>query len=73
MSELGLLAFVAKMIRNNFFDTTRKYQVNYEKQNHLDVLIKEAKSVDQKQTVFERKDSEFSKEKIEKIDKSGLI
>lgn len=73
MSELGLLAFVAKMIRNNFFDTTRKYQVNYEKQNHLDVLIKEAKSVDQKQTVFERKDSEFSKEKVEKIDKSGLI
>jgi hypothetical protein len=57
MSELGLLAFIAKMIRNNFFDTNKKFQVNYEKQNHLDILIKEAKSVDQKQTVFERKDS----------------
>ena len=73
MSELGLLWFIAKMIRNNFFDTTKKFQVNYEKQNHLDVLIKEAKSVDQKQTVFERKDSWFSKEKVEKIDNSGLI
>ncbi|MEI6426066.1 MAG: hypothetical protein WCO66_01815 [Candidatus Absconditabacteria bacterium] len=73
MSELGLLAFIAKMIRNNFFDTNKKFQVNYEKEDHLKILIKESKSGDQTQTVFERKDKSFSKDKIDKIDTSGLI
>ncbi len=73
MSELWLLAFIAKMIRNNFFDTNKKFQVNYEKEDHLKILIKESKSGDQTQTVFERKDKSFSKDKIDKIDTSGLI
>ena len=61
------------MIRNNFFDTNKKFQVNYEKEDHLKILIKESKSGDQTQTVFERKDKSFSKDKIDKIDTSGLI
>ena len=73
ISELWLLAFIAKMIRNNFFDTNKKFQVNYDKQNPIDVIIKESKSWDQTQTVFERKDKSFSKEKIEEIEKSGLL
>lgn len=73
ISELSLLWFVAKMIRNNFFDTSKKFQVNYEKQDHLDILLKESKAWDQTQTVFERKSKEFSKDKIDKIENSWLL
>ena len=73
ISEMWLLAFIAKMIRNNFFDTNKKYQVNYDKQDPMKIAIKESKSWDQKQTVFEHKDKAFSKEKLDKIENSGLL
>ena len=73
ISEMWLLAFIAKMIRNNFFDTNKKYQVNYDKQDPMKIAIKESKSWDQKQTVFEHKDKSFSKEKLDKIENSGLL
>lgn len=73
MSELSLLAFIAKLVRSNFFDTNKKFQVNYEKQDHLKILIKESKAGDQTQTVFERKDKAFSKDKIDQIENSGLL
>lgn len=73
MSELDLLGFIAKLIRNNFFDTNKKYQVNYGKHNALDILLKEAKVENKAQTIFEVKDKKFDKEKIDKIDNSGLL
>ena len=73
MSELNLLGFIAKLIRNNFFDTNKKYQVNYGKQNKLDILIKESKTEDKAQTVFEVKDKKFDKDKLEKIENAGLL
>lgn len=73
MSELGLIAFVAKLVRNLFFDTPKKFQANYDKIDPLKVAIKRTKSVDQTQTVFEQKDKWFSKERLDKINDSSLM
>jgi hypothetical protein len=43
MSELGLIAFISKLIRNFFFDTNRKFQANYDKIDSLKVAVKRAK------------------------------
>lgn len=73
MSELGLIAFISKLIRNLFFDTPRKFQANYDKIDPLKITIKRTKSVDQTQTVFEQKDKSYSKDKLDKINDSGLL
>lgn len=72
ISELGLLAYISKLIRNNFFDTKKKYQVNYEKKNPIDVIIEKSKIKDQKRTI-EQKDKSFDKQKLQDIDKKWLI
>ena len=60
------------MVRNNFFDTTKKFQINYEKRNPTEIKIKEAKSEEEK-TVIENKESWFDKDKLKDIEKGGLI
>lgn len=72
VSELWLIAFIAKLIRNNFFDVTRKFQINYEKANPTDILIKEWKSGEAK-SVIEQKDKEYDQENLENIKDSQLI
>lgn len=62
MSELSLIPFIAKIIRNNFLDSPRKFQVNYEKQDPLKIAIRRNKSTDKEQTVFKQKDKHFDKE-----------
>jgi len=44
------------MVRNNFFDTTRKFQINYEKDDPTRIKIKEANSEEEK-AVIENKES----------------
>ncbi|MFA6256071.1 MAG: hypothetical protein WC606_02700 [Candidatus Absconditabacterales bacterium] len=72
ISELGLLAYIAKLIRNNFFDTKKKFQVNYDKKNPLDIMIQESKTKEEKQIV-EQKENTFDKQKLTDIEKKGLI
>ena len=72
VSELGLLAYVAKLIRNGFFDARKKYQVNYDKNNSIDVIIAESKIKEEKRTI-EQKDKFFDKEKLKDIEKKWLI
>ena len=55
ISELGLIAFIAKMVRNNFFDTTRKFQINYQKHDPIDIKIKESRTEEEK-AVIENKE-----------------
>lgn len=73
ISELWLLAFVSKLIRNHFFDTTKKFQTNYDKIDPLKIAILKSKGSDSKQTIFEQKDSEFTKDRLDQIDDTGLI
>ena len=64
---MGLLAFIAKLVRNNFFDTTKKYQINYEKDNAIDIKIKESKSKEEKAKI-ENKESKFDKKILTDIE-----
>ncbi|EKD25592.1 MAG: hypothetical protein ACD_80C00012G0008 [uncultured bacterium (gcode 4)] len=72
VSELWLLAYVAKLIRNGFFDAKKKFQVNYEKKNPLDIMIQESKTKEEKQ-VIEYKASVFDKQHVTDIEKKWLI
>jgi len=72
ISELSLIAYIAKLIRNNFFDAKKKYQVNYDKKNPVDILIWEAKLKEEKQ-IIEQKSSAFDKNKIDDIEEKWLL
>jgi hypothetical protein len=69
---LSLLPYISKLIRNNFFDAKKKFQVNYEKKNPIDIMIQEAKSKEEKQ-IIEQKESTFDQQSIADIEKKGLI
>lgn len=74
MSELSLIPFVAKLVRNNFFDVKKKFQTNYDKQDPIKLAIKKIKADDDKeQTIFEHKDKHYSKDKIDDMNKGGLL
>lgn len=60
------------MIRNSFFDTKKKFQENYYRENPLDVLLQETRAKEEKQ-VIEYKSGKMNKQKIADIEKSGLI
>ena len=68
ISELSLLPYIAKLIRNNFFDTKKKYQVNYDKKSPLDIMIQESKTKEEKQ-IIEQKENTFDKEMLKDIEK----
>ncbi|MFA7717930.1 MAG: hypothetical protein WC875_04405 [Candidatus Absconditabacterales bacterium] len=72
ISELTLIPFIAKLVRNNFFDTRKKFQVNYHRENPVEVLIKEGRATEEKQ-IIERKTGGMTKEAVEGIEKGGLI
>lgn len=73
MSELWLIAFVAKLVRNLFFDTPKKFQANYDKIDPLKIAMKRSKGWDQTQTIFEQKDKTYTKDKLDKINDSSLM
>ena len=56
------------MIRNNFFDAKKKFQINYQKDNPIDVIIQEAKTKDEKQ-IIEQKENTFDKQILTDIEK----
>ena len=43
VSEMSLLEYISKLFRNRFFDTTKKFQVNFEKFDQTKILAKESK------------------------------
>lgn len=72
ISELSLIPFLAKLVRNNFFDTKKKFQENYERENIVDVAIKESKIGDETQ-IIERKTWWLSQDRVTEIEKWGLL
>lgn len=72
ISELSLIPFIAKTVRNKFFDTNKKFQVNYEKANPLDIMIEESKTEIEKANI-EKKVNTIDKDMINKIEKGGLL
>lgn len=72
ISELWLVAYISKLVRNSFFDTKKKYQVNYQKNNSLDIMIQEAKTKEEKK-IIEQKENNFDKKVLTDIEKKWLI
>ncbi|MCK9467254.1 MAG: hypothetical protein M0P94_02905 [Candidatus Absconditabacterales bacterium] len=72
ISEMGLLEYIAKLIRNKMYDAPKKFQTNFEKENPVDLIIKKSQ-IEEKKQVIEQKDSKISKDLLEQIEKGGLI
>ncbi len=51
VSELNLLAFIAKKIKDSFLDVQKKFQVNYTKHNPTEVIIEKSKQEKWKQRI----------------------
>ena len=43
VSEMWLLEYIAKLIRNKIYDVPQKFQINFEKENPVDLMIKNLK------------------------------
>lgn len=66
ISELTLLPFIAKIIRTNFLDTTRKFQINRSKPDPLHIMIAKMQKLKPKETI-QYKTLEIDEEKMEKL------
>jgi len=73
MSELSLTAFIAKKVRNNFFDTPKKYQVNFEKINPTTIIIQKIKYKDTKKTFTQKEQTKYDSNKIADVEHWWLI
>lgn len=51
VSEMNLLAFIAKKIKDIFLDTTKKYQTNSKKEHPIDLLIAKSHQKETKQKI----------------------
>ncbi len=74
VSELWLLAFVAKLFRTHFFDTTRKYQVNFSRINPFTILLKSISLDTKERKSFEQKEHKnIGSDLLNQIETGGLI
>lgn len=71
VSELNIVAFLAKVIQNHFFDSTKKYQTTFNKVNKIDLMIEKFKIQNSKQKIDYK--TELNLEGIDKLEKSGLL
>ncbi len=71
---MWLLEFVAKMLRTHFFDNTIKYQVNVEKSDEIDLLIRKIHTEEQIQKItFKTEKWTLSNDDVERVRESGLL
>jgi hypothetical protein len=71
---MGLIEFLAKMIRTHFFDATTKFQVNVEKPDKIDLLLKEIHTEEQTQKIsFKSSKSFLLNNEDKEIRESGLL
>jgi hypothetical protein len=73
VSELPLIPFIAKLMKTYFFDATKKFQVNYEKPDRMQVLIKEAASQEKTQVIEYKTETDVAEETLESIEKWWLL
>ncbi len=73
ISELWLLQFIAKLLRNNVFDSTKKFQNNFPRNDKVEINIKEAKAWVQTQKINYKLNKNYDSKKLDDIEKSSLI
>ena len=75
VSEMNIIQFSAKKIRENFFDVTKKFQSNAEKLDPIDISLKEweVQTQQAKKQVVEQKKEPEVEEIFEKIKDDDLV
>ena len=73
VSEMNILQLVAKKIRENFFDVTKKFQSNNEKLDPVKISLKEWEIQEAKQQVVEQKKEPEVDEIIKNIKDTELV
>ncbi|MDR0369080.1 MAG: PrgI family protein [Candidatus Peribacteria bacterium] len=71
VSEMNLVEFIAKKIRDSFLDTHKKFQINFKKNSPIDIMIARSKSKESKQKIEIK--SNFNRDKLKDIEKGGLL
>ena len=71
VSELNLLAFIAKKIKDSFLDVQKKFQINYTKHDPTEVTIEKSKQEKWKQRI-EIKEW-FDSAKVSEIEKWWIL
>ena len=71
VSELNLLAFIAKKIKDSFLDVQKKFQVNYTKHNPTEITIEKSKQEKWKQRI-EIKEW-FDADKVSEIERWWIL
>ena len=73
VSEMNIVQLVAKKIKENFFDVTRKFQSNNEKLDPVKISLKEWEIQEAKQQVVEQKQEPEVDEIIKNIEDTELV
>lgn len=71
VSELNLLAFIAKKIKDNFLDVPKKFQMNYAKIDPTEVIIAKSKQEKWKQRIEIKQ--WLDSEKVSELEKWGIL
>ena len=71
VSELSLLAFIAKKIKDSFLDVSKKFQINYSKQDPTEVTIAKSKQEKWKQRIEIKEELDISK--LSEIEKWWIL
>ena len=71
VSELSLLAFIAKKIKDSFLDVSMKFQLNYNKHNPTEITIEKSKQEKWKQRIEIKEDLDVSK--LNEIEKWWIL
>ena len=71
ISELSLLAFIAKKIKDNFLDVSKKFQNNYTKIDPTEIIIQKSKQEKWKQRIEIKEWLDMSK--VSDIEKWGIL
>lgn len=72
ISELSLVPFIMKKVRNNFFDTTKKYQVNYVHTDPLTLLLAKTQFREKKEAIHQKTMND-GKKVVQKREEQGLL
>lgn len=72
VSEMGLLQFIAKIIRTNMLDTPRKFQDDYERIDPVDVVLKKSQANEGKKTNVKKTDT-VDEDKLKKLKEDSIF
>jgi len=70
-SELNLLAFIAKKIKDNFLDVPKKFQMNHDKINPTEITIAKSKQEKWKQRIEIKEELDVSR--LNEIEKWWIL